>query len=439
MRIYYPKLLIADKRGRIFDVPFFEAAGMAGGEYFRLSSRDLIKLPADSELFMLPGRSPVGFDPDKRSFVRIENNPLIKKKESCYAVAAFLAPGYTTTYSAAYAEPKKTKKLPLFSYAAAVLYKNEFYAAGVRVDKEKRQELRGMDIEKVRKNVKLLEKVFPKNRLVRHLETCALTYGCPAAKNFFLKRYEGPLPSSPFCNARCLGCISHQPGSGCSISQPRIKFVPTAEEIATIALFHIQNVREAIVSFGQGCEGEPLMVGETLEKAIKLIRKKTSKGVINLNTNASKPDVLSRLFRAGLDSIRVSVNSFQEEYYRKYYKPKDYTFKEVAGSIKTAKKNGAFVSLNYLVMPGFTDSEKEVNAFRKFLNKQKIDMIQWRNLNYDPILYFKELGIKPGQNNMIGVGTLIRKIKKDHLSLMHGYFNPSRRRISGAQCGVFPL
>lgn len=432
MNDHHPKLLIAEEKGRVYDVPFLEAAGMSGGEYFRLSSRDLIKLPADSELFMLPGRIPIGFDPDKNSFLRLKNNPLIKNKESCFAVAAFLPPGYTATYSAAYTAPKKTNKLPLFSYAAAVLYKNEFYAAGIRVDREKRQELRGMDIEKVRKNVKLFEKKFPKNRLVRHLETCALTYGCPAAKNFFLKRYEGPLPSSPLCNARCLGCISHQPGSGCSVSQPRIKFVPTAGEIASVALFHIQNVPEAIVSFGQGCEGEPLIVGETLEKAIKLIRKKTSKGVINLNTNASKPDVLDRLFRAGLDSIRVSVNSFQEEYYRKYYKPKDYTFKEVTRSIKTAKKNGAFVSLNYLVMPGFTDSQKEVNAFCKFLGKQKIDMIQWRNLNYDPILYFKELGIKPGQNKMIGIDTLIRKIKKDYPSLMHGYFNPSRRRISGA-------
>jgi len=405
---------------------------MKGAEFFRLSPGSLIKLPADSELFMLPGRVPVGFDPEKRSFVQLKNNPLIKKKESCYAVAAFLAPGYTATHSSAFAEQKKTNKLPLFSYAAAVLYKNEFYAAGIRVDREKRQSLAGMDIKKVRKNVKLFEKIFPKNRLVRHLETCALTYGCPAAKNFFLKRYEGPLPTSPFCNARCLGCISHQPSSSCSVSQPRIKFVPTDSEIASVALFHIQNVREAIVSFGQGCEGEPLMVGDTLEKAIKLIRKKTSKGIINLNTNASKPDVLGRLFRAGLDSIRVSVNSFQEEYYRKYYKPKDYSFKEVLKSIKTAKTKGAFVSINYLVMPGFTDSQKEVNAFCKFVGKQKIDMIQWRNLNYDPVLYFKELGIKSGQNNMIGIDTLIRKIKKNYPSLMHGYFNPSRRRISGA-------
>jgi len=436
MNNHHPKLLIADKKGCVYDVPFLSAAGMKCGEYFRLFPRNLIKLPSDSELFMLPERFPIGYDSDKRCFVRVKRNPLIKNNEPCYAVAAFLSPGYTATYNAAYFQSKKTNKLPLFSYSAVVFYKDEFYAAGIRLDSEKRQALIGMDIKIVRKNVKLFEKIFPENRLVRHLETCALTYGCPAAKNFFLKRYEGPLPSSPLCNARCIGCISYQPGKNCSSTQPRITFVPTPEEISSIALFHIKNAADPVVSFGQGCEGEPLLAGKILEEAIKRVRKKTAKGIINLNTNASKPDILRRLFRAGLDSIRVSINSFQKEYYEKYYKPKDYALKDVLRSIKIAKTEGAFVSINYLVMPGFTDSSEEIKALSKFLCKQEVDMIQWRNLNYDPISYFKELGIKSEQNDTSGIDTLIRKIKKDYPRVMHGYFNPSRLRIKRFKGGA---
>ncbi|MCK4423827.1 MAG: hypothetical protein KAV18_07145 [Candidatus Omnitrophica bacterium] len=48
-------------------------------------------------------------------------------------------------------------------------------------------------------------------------------------------------------------------------------------------------MRQPVVSFGQGCEGEPLLVYKTLSQAIKLIRKQTKKGTINLNTNASRP------------------------------------------------------------------------------------------------------------------------------------------------------
>jgi len=64
-----------------------------------------------------------------------------------------------------------------------------------------------------------------------------------------------------------------------------------------VALFHIGNVKDAVVSFGQGCEGEPLLSGEAIEGAIRIVRQKTSRGVINLNTNASKPDTIKRLFQ----------------------------------------------------------------------------------------------------------------------------------------------
>ena len=414
-------------------MPYLEGAGMKGGEYFRLTPGELVKLHPDSELFMLPDRKPVGYDASSGRFAVIDKNPLIGKNEPCYAVSAFLAPGYTASYSACYKERPSARMLPLFSYAPAVFYKNAFYAPGIRVDREKRQELSGMDAGALRKGVRDLRKIFPRNRLVRHLERCALVYGCPAAKNFFLKRYEGPLPSSPFCNARCIGCISHQPGRSCPVTQPRITFVPTPEEIAETALYHIGGVKDPVVSFGQGCEGEPLVVGEVLEQAVKLIRKATSKGVINLNTNASRPDCLGRLFDSGLDSIRVSVNSVREPYYTAYYKPKGYTFPDVVRSVRIAKKKGAFVSMNYLVMPGFTDLKEEAAALLHFLDKTGIDMIQWRNLNYDPLGYFRKMRFKAKREDMIGMDVLIKTVEKRYPGMMKGYFNPSRRRMRRRQ------
>jgi len=427
-----PRLLIADKNSRIYDTPF-EAAGMKGGEYFRLDPTGLVKLPEDSELFMLPGRSPVGYDPRGEKHVRLDYNPLVKKNEPCYGVAAFLAPGYTATHSSSYKEKGRTCLLPLFSYTAAAFFKGGFYAAGIRVDRERRQQLKGMDPDLVKKNVRSFRKIFPKNRLVRHLETCALVYGCPAAKNFFLKRYEAPLPTSPGCNSKCIGCISCQPKKGCPVTQPRIKFVPTPEEVAEVALFHIREVKDPVVSFGQGCEGEPLTVSDVLEEAIKLIRRSTAKGIINLNTDASRPDAIRRLFDQGLDSIRVSINSFRESFYTAYYKPQGYRFRDVIASIRNAKKAGGFVSLNYLVMPGFTDSREEMNALLRSLDKVKIDMIQWRNLNYDPIAYFRKLGIKVKRSHMIGIDTLIRKVDEEYPVVMKGYFNPSKRRMQRAK------
>ena len=135
-----------------------------------------------------------------------------------------------------------------------------------------------MPIAQVQRGVEKYRKKYPDNRLMRHLEKCALEYGCPAGKNFFLGRYEAPLPTSVVCNARCLGCISLQTDNNLCACQDRISFIPDPEEIAGVALEHILKVEKAVVSFGQGCEGEPLTSADAIEKAIVLIRGKDREG-----------------------------------------------------------------------------------------------------------------------------------------------------------------
>lgn len=171
-----------------------------------------------------------------------------------------------------------------------------------------------------------------------------------------LGRYEAPLPTSVVCNAACLGCISLQTENNLCACQDRIAFIPDPEEIAGVAIEHIKKVDKAVVSFGQGCEGEPLTSANAIEPAVKIIRAETDKGTINLNTNASLPDAVARLCRAGLDSMRVSMNSVRPSCYTTYFRPKSYGFDHVVRSIKTAKDHGKFVAINYLNCPGFTDS-----------------------------------------------------------------------------------
>ncbi len=285
-------------------------------------------------------------------------------------------------------------------------------------------------MDKVLKGTQAYKKLFPKNRLLPHLTGCATVNGCANAKNFFLGRMEAPIPTSPVCNAQCQGCISLQPdGRDFPATQERIRFVPSPEEIAELVLHHFESETDPLVSFGQGCEGEPTIQADTIEKAIRLIRKKTAKGLININTNASRPEVLARLFDAGLTNIRVSTNSVREPYYSRYYQPRGYSFKEVAQSVRTAKKCGGFVSMNYLCRPGFTDSAEEFEAFRRFLGDNHVDMVQWRNLNYDPARYFSDLKIESQNLEMIGMEQAISQIQKEFPSLLSGYFNPVILRL----------
>jgi pyruvate-formate lyase-activating enzyme len=175
-------------------------------------------------------------------------------------------------------------------------------------------------------------------------------------------------------------------------SQNRIAFTPSAEEIAGVALVHINRVTNSVVSFGQGCEGDPLMAARVIGPAIRLIREQTADGTINMNTNASLPqECWNPCLDAGLDSIRVSMNSVREACYTAYFRPKGYRFAQVMESIDLALAKGRHVAINYLNCPGFTDSPEETAALSVFLEKHPVHLIQWRNLNFDPRQYYCQM------------------------------------------------
>jgi molybdenum cofactor biosynthesis enzyme MoaA len=151
-------------------------------------------------------------------------------------------------------------------------------------------------------------------------------------------------------------------------------------------------VEDGIVSFGQGCEGEPLLRSTIIAKAIEKIRAARSNGTINLNTNGSLPKSLEMCIDAGLQAVRVSLNSFRPAVYAAYYRPIGYELEDVLESIRIAVRRGLRVSLNLLTHPGVTDDADEVEAMRAFLASAPVAMIQTRTLNIDPEWYFAACG-----------------------------------------------
>lgn len=424
-RRQFVKALVADREGKFFDLDDYAAVGMAGPELVPLMEMDTINMPFGGEHLFLPDRRPIVYDIATKKFEVLTSNPYAPD-EPVYPVAAFNAPGYTISLVSAYAEELDPAPLPLFSYGAVGWLKGGFRVAAIRVDRERRQDLRLMPQDKIIEGITRLRRLMPSNRLRAHLETCALTYGCPAAKNFFLERCEGPLPTSVRCNARCHGCLSLQRESNIPSTQKRIEFTPTPNEIAEVAVHHIGHSTRPVVSFGQGCEGEPLLAAKVIEPAIRLIRQATPRGTINMNTNGSLPSVLDRLFEAGLDAIRVSMNSVRKGFYEAYFRPKGYSFKDVVASIDLAGHKGNFVSINYLNLPGFTDSKEEAAALLSFLDHHPVQMIQWRNLNFDPVRYWKIMVNSSPEAELLGMHTVMEKVRKAFPALKFGYFNPPK-------------
>ncbi len=417
--------VVADKEGKIFELEGYAAVGMSADNFTALSTGNTINMPYGGEFMLLPDRRPVVFNLKTKRLETLKENPY-SPGDPVFPVAAFNSPGYVISHVSAYREKQAAKQLPLFSYGAIGWYKGGFRTAVILVDEEKRQDLRLMPLEKVIAGVRSIKKKMPNNRLCDHIENCALKYGCPAAKNFFLGRYEAPLPTSKNCNARCIGCISLQRDSEIRNSQDRISFTPSPVEIAEIALEHIGRVKRSVVSFGQGCEGDPLLAAHVIEPAIKLIRSKTGSGTINMNTNGSLPEIMERLFDAGLDSIRISMNSVREKCYDAYFRPRGYGFSDVIKSIDKALDKKIFVSINYLNCPGFTDSSEEKRALFSFLKTHPVNFLQWRNLNFDPLRYCKIMSGITLISEPVGISEVLSMIRKEFPDLKHGYFNPPK-------------
>ena len=416
-------LLYSDGKGNIFEDESLYVVGRTGWDAVPIPNEDWILLPDGGSLYELPDRRGIGID------VKTGEMRLCEKG---WAVAAFIPPAHTGFYIAAYESSPDAPTLPLFCYTAVGWRNNEFYVPAVRIEQDIRQECSGYDTQTIETGLEKLTTAYPHNRLVKHLaEKCCVTYNCPAARNYFMGRWECPVPTSPACNANCIGCISFQPEDETIPStQDRLTFKPSAEEIIEFTVPHLETAPYPIISFGQGCEGEPLLMWETIKTAILEIRKHTPKGSININTNGSKPDAVEALCKAGLNSIRVSTNSAQKSIYEAYYKPNNYQFEDIVESLKVVRRYNGWTSINYFVFPGMTDALVEYEALRKLIRETELNMIQWRNFNIDPDWYLGKIGVHD-TGDSIGIKQMLDLIKEEFPALKFGYFNPPIERIQG--------
>jgi pyruvate-formate lyase-activating enzyme len=416
-------LLYSDGKGNIFEDESLYVVGRTGWDAVPIPNEDWILLPDGGSLYELPDRRGIGID------VKTGEMRLCEKG---WAVAAFIPPAHTGFYMAAFESAPDAETLPLFCYTAVGWKNNEFYVPAVRIEQDIRQECSGYDTNEINIGLDNLTNAYPHNRLVKHLaEKCCVTYNCPAARNYFMGRWECPVPTSPACNANCIGCISFQPEDETIPStQDRLTFKPSAEEIVEFTVPHLETAPYPIISFGQGCEGEPLLMWETIKSAITEIRKHTSKGSININTNGSKPDAVEALCKAGLNSIRVSTNSAQKSIYEAYYKPNNYQFEDIVESLKVVRRYNGWTSINYFVFPGMTDALVEYEAMRKLIRETELNMIQWRNFNIDPDWYLGKIGVVD-TGDSIGIKQMMELIQEEFPTLKFGYFNPPIERING--------
>ncbi len=404
-------LVYADENGNVYDHPELLSLARSADMIMEIMDDELIPLPEGATLVSLPSTKPVALDPDTGEMVALDG---------MQAVGALLPQGFTRLALPGYVKTDKDYKLPLFGYSAVVWKDGGFYVTAEQCDDPEKWNPDNCDKKALNKKVHDFVEKYPENRLYEHLSNCALGYECLTSSNTFLGRWEGGVPVSYSCNAGCFGCISEQPDdSGFVAPQTRMNFRPRTEEIVQIMMEHL-TTPESIISFGQGCEGEPSTQAKIIIEAMREVRSRTDMGYININTNAGLTDHIRGIVDAGLDLMRVSTISALDDHYNAYYKPRAYNLKNVEKSMIYAAQQGVYTSINYLIFPGVTDREEEIEAMIEFARRTDLKLIQMRNLNIDPESYM-EL-IPPARSELLGMKQMLEIFREELPNVVIGSY-----------------
>jgi molybdenum cofactor biosynthesis enzyme MoaA len=428
-----PRLLFADEAGRIYDHPKLLALGQSGRRWMLPEAAHWIPLPRMSRLFFIPRCPPRGLDSRTGKAVVLESERVGRKHVRCAAVAAFLEPGYVRTLLPAAETSGKDYVLPLWAYTAVGFSGGEYWVAAIRVEENPQWDPRNFDDRMLVPRLEDRMKGGGSNPLLRHLSRCATQNHCFAAKNLFLGRWEIPLPVSRQCNARCLGCLSRQPKGSCPAAHRRIGFRPEVSHITEIAIPHLEGAESPMVSFGQGCEGEPLTEASLIAASVREIRKRTARGGVNLNTNGSLPEGLRSIVDAGLDSVRVSLNSARSRLFDAYVQPRGFSLRDVEESIAMCRQAERFTMINYLVFPGITDQEEEWEALSGLIRRTGVNFVHFKNLCIDPDVYLSAMDA--GESSAMGIEEMVRRIREEFPSVRIGYFNQPVRGGQASRSG----
>jgi pyruvate-formate lyase-activating enzyme len=423
------RLLFADDRGVVYDHPSLLPAARSGDDVLAPAARPA-PLPAGSRLCLLPGRRPIGIDAASGELVTLREAKVGRRTIVPHAVGATLPPGWTRALLPAAGRPPLATAdgapvLPQWAYTAAALGERGPVVYALHTDRRRHWSASTHstpDLEpKVR--ARLARPECSANPVWRQIARCALEWSCFTAQNTFYGRDEGAVPASAACNASCVGCLSEQAEGMPPASHERILRAPSAEEMAEVAAEHLQSARgRVMVSFGQGCEGEPLLRWREIARAIRLARARTRRGSINVNTNGSLPEALAALLDAGLDACRISLNSASEDLYAAYYRPAGYRLADVARSMKLAKDRGAYLALNLLTFPGVTDREEEAERLWRLVAEVRADQVQTRSLAIDPDVYMGLARGRGGRGRALGMAAFVRGLEEARPGLSVGNF-----------------
>jgi hypothetical protein len=168
---------------------------------------------------------------------------------------------------------------------------------------------------------------------------------------------------------------------------------------------------------------------DAVSNLIQSIRQQTFRGMIQINASAPDPRSIKKWCEAGLDSIRLTLNSAQGNYYNLFHEPQESRFDDIVESFKIARYFHRRAVLNYEIFPGLTDHPAEIDALIKLVRELKIETIQLHNLKIDPEWYMDELQLLNLTRKQIGIQNWFTHLQKTFPAIQIGYYDRSPETV----------
>ena len=93
----------------------------------------------------------------------------------------------------------------------------------------------------------------------------------------------------------------------------------------------------------------------------------------------------------------------------------------MVNAIRLSVDLGLYTMINYLVFPGITDQEEEIEAMIDLIRKTHVNFIHLKNLNIDPQLYMSKMPMS--SSPAVGMKEMAALLEREFPDLRLGYFN----------------
>ncbi|MGP0629094.1 AmmeMemoRadiSam system radical SAM enzyme [Nitrospina sp. 32_T5] len=184
------------------------------------------------------------------------------------------------------------------------------------------------------------------------------------------------------CDFRCAYCQNWFTSQTLRDDRATQNYRPTTpREICDLAIRHGSKT---IVS----TYNEPLI---TSEWAVEVFREARSRGLVTgyVSNGHGTPEVLEYV-RPWLDLFKIDLKCFDE----KKYKLLGGNFQEVLDTIRQVHEMGFWLEIVTLVIPGYNDSDEELNGIAEFLADVSLD-IPWHVTAFHPDYKMGDTGATP--------------------------------------------